>query len=287
MMVPGEGSGLLPAPFVFVEVQPLPVAQGTAAIVAVRTTDPVSLEGHLLGQDVRFIEDEGVYYGLVGVHVFTEPGLYELELTAVDAQGQATVVDTGVVVEAGSFGYERIDVPAGRTNLLDPAVIAAERERLNALRYTFTPERQWEIPLQRPCVGTISSYFGTHRAYGDGPYTSYHSGLDFRAPGGTPVYAPAAGTVVMAEALTVRGNVIVIDHGWGMLTGYWHLSASEVQVGQRVARGDMIGRVGNTGLSTGAHLHWEVWVGGISVDGRQWLEEFYPWPEPDWVAVGG
>ena len=287
LVVSNHEPGLLPRPFALVEVQPLPVAQGATTIIAVHTTEPVVLEGRLLGQEVRFAEEDGVYYGLVGVHVFTEPGLYELELTAVDTQGRATVVDTGVVIEVGRFGYERIDVPAGRTSLLDPAVIAAERERLDALRHTFTVERQWTTPFQRPCVGAISSYFGTHRAYGSGPYTSYHSGLDFRAPGGTPVYAPAAGTVVLAEELTVRGKVVFIDHGWGMLTGYWHLSTIEVQVGQQVAQGDLIGKVGNTGLSTGAHLHWEVWVGGISVDGRQWLEESYPWPESEWLAVGG
>ncbi len=287
LVIPNSEPGLLPEPFAFIEVQPLPVTQGTATIIAVHTTEPVVLEGRLFGQEVRFAEEGGVYYGLAGVHVFTEPGLYELELTAVDTQGQATVVDTGVVVEAGSFGYERIDVPAGRTSLLNPAIIAAERERLSALRHTFTAERQWTTPFQRPCVGAISSYYGAHRAYSDGPYTSYHSGVDFRAPGGTPVYAPAAGTVVLADALTVRGNVVLIDHGWGVLTGYWHLSTIEAQMGQRVARGEMVGKVGNTGLSTGAHLHWEVWVGGISVDGLQWLEEFYPLPEPEWLAVGG
>ena len=101
------------------------------------------------------------------------------------------------------------------------------------------------------------------------------------------MYAPAAGTIVLAEPLTVRGNVVFIDHGWGLLTGYWHLSTIETEVGQQVAPGDLIGRVGNTGLSTGAHMHWEMWVGGISVDGLQWLDEFYPWSESEWLAVGG
>ena len=279
LVIPGEGAGLLPQPFASVEVQPLPVSQGTAMVVAVRTMEPVTLEGRLFGQEVRFVEEGGVYYGLVGVHVFTEPGLYELELTAVDGKGRSTAITTGVVVEAGRFGYERVDLPASRTSLLDPAVIAAERERLDALRRTFTLERRWVGLFQRPCVGLISSYFGTHRAYNTGPYTSYHGGVDFRAPRGTPVYAPAGGIVVLAEPLAVRGNAIVIDHGWGVLTGYWHLSTIEVQVGQEVAQGDLIGRVGNTGLSTGAHLHWEMWVGGISVNGLQWLEEFYPWRE--------
>ncbi|MBE9507896.1 MAG: LysM peptidoglycan-binding domain-containing protein [Chloroflexi bacterium] len=287
LAIPGEGPGSLPAPFASVKVQPLPINQGMAMIIWVGATEPVTLEGRLFEQEVRFAEEGGAYYGLVGVGAFREPGLYELELTAVDGGGQSTAITTAIVVEAARFGYERIDLPEGRTHLLDPALIAAERERLDAIRYTFTSERRWEGAFQRPCAGTISAYFGAHRAYASGPYTSYHSGVDFRAPTGTPVYAPAAGTVVMAESLTVRGDVIFLDHGWGLLTGYWHLSAMEVQVGQQVAPGDLIGRVGNTGLSTGAHLHWETWVGGVSVDGLQWLEESYPWLEPGWLAVGG
>jgi murein DD-endopeptidase MepM/ murein hydrolase activator NlpD len=287
LRIPGAGPGLLPEPFAFAEVQPLPVTQGTTMVIAVRTTEPVTLEGRLFGQEVRFAEEGGIYYGLAGVHVFTEPGLYELELRTVDGRGRNTAITTGVIVESGRFGYERIDLPASTTSLLDPALVAAERERLDALRHRFTLERHWTTVLQRPCIGTISSYFGSHRAYSGGPYTSYHSGVDFRAPGGTPVHASAGGTVVLAEPLAMRGKAVVIDHGWGLLTGYWHLSSIEVQVGQQVAQGDLIGKVGNTGLSTGAHLHWEVWVGGTSVDGLQWLEEFYPWPEPEWLAIGG
>jgi murein DD-endopeptidase MepM/ murein hydrolase activator NlpD len=85
----------------------------------------------------------------------------------------------------------------------------------------------------------------------------------------------------------VRGNALVLDHGWGMLTGYWHLSTIEVHVGQRVSQGDLIARIGNTGLSTGAHLHWEMWVGGVNVDPLEWLEPFYPWADSPEASPGG
>lgn len=287
LVVPGEGPGLLPDPFALVEVQPLPVAQGTTMLITVHTTEPVTLEGKLLGQEVRFAEERDAHYGLVGVHVLTEPGLYELELRAVDARGRSTAMTTGVLVEAGRFSYERIDVPSSKTNLLDPAAYAGDRERFDAVRYLFTPGRLWTVPFQRPCGGTISAYFGSHRSYNGGPYTSYHSGVDFRAPAGTPVYASAGGTVVLAEPMALWGNAVVIDHGWGVLTGYGHLSKIEVEVGQQVAQGEVVARVGNTGLSTGAHLHWEMWVGGNSVNGLQWLEEPYPWSEVKHLSIGG
>ena len=84
------------------------------------------------------------------------------------------------------------------------------------------------------------------------------------------------GTVVLAEPLQVRGQVIILDHGWGVFTGFWHLSQIDVQVGQVVSRGEIIGLVGNTGLSTGAHLHWEMQVAGVPVDPLQWTRWEFP-----------
>jgi murein DD-endopeptidase MepM/ murein hydrolase activator NlpD len=278
LIVPGEGAGRLPAPFDAIHVQPLPVSQGESLLIAVRARQPVTLTGSLFERTIRFAEEAGIHYGLVGVHVFTGPGLYEMTLRASDGGGQVTEITTDVVVEADRFGYERIKTSP---SLLDPAIVAAERERLDALRPTFSPQRRWSEKLEPPSGGTISSYFGTHRAYNEGPYTSYHGGVDFRGAGGTPVRAPADGTVLLADQLTVRGNALVLDHGWGMMTGYWHLSSVEVGVGQRVEQGDLIARIGNTGLSTGSHLHWEMWVGGVNVNPLQWLEPFYHWPQDD------
>lgn len=274
LLIPGTGSSRLPAPVESVGVHPLPVSQGGTLVVDVRTSEPVTLTGRLFDRSVRFAEEEGVYYGLAGVHVFTEPGLYELTLVAIDGQARHLELTASVVVESGRFGYERIKASP---SLLDPAVVAAEQERLNALRSTFTGTREWSAELQPPGRGSISSYFGTHRAYNDGPYTSYHGGVDFRGPTGAPVYAPAAGTVVFADSLTVRGNALMLDHGWGVLTGYWHLSEIEVGVGEHVDQGDVIARIGNTGLSTGSHLHWEMWVDGVNVNPMEWLKPLFPW----------
>lgn len=278
LRIPGNGSSFLPEPFTSVDITPPPVAQGEAVAIAVQAKEPVALEGQLFERKVHFAEENGVYYGLVGVHVFAEPGLYELTLKAVNDEGQATELTADVKVQARRFDYEHIDVSGGRASLLDPDVIAADRERLDAVRQTFSQQRHWDGVFERPCAGHISSYFGTHRSYNGSPYTSFHSGTDFRAPTGTPVYAPAAGTVVMAEKLALWGNAVAIDHGWGVLTGFAHLSSIEVDVGQQVAPGELVGRVGNSGLSTGSHLHWEMWVGRTSVNALQWMEGFYSWP---------
>ena len=95
--------------------------------------------------------------------------------------------------------------------------------------------------------------------------------MDFGAPEGTPIHAPAAGEIVLAEELRIRGNATLIDHGYGVYTAYWHQSELSVSVGQKVQSGEVIGHVGDSGLSTGPHLHWEVWVNGVRVDPLEWL----------------
>ncbi|MCS7282658.1 MAG: LysM peptidoglycan-binding domain-containing protein [Anaerolineae bacterium] len=270
LLIPGARPSWMPAPFQQIDVHPLPISQGDTLVIAIRTDRPVTLQGTLFDRPVYFAEENGVYYALVGVHAFTDPGVYELTLTATDGNGATTAVGVEVLVTEGTYGHERIDVPPSRANLLDPQVIAAERERLRQVRSLFTPQRYWNGPFRLPVEAAISSVFGTRRSYNGGPYNSYHEGVDFDVGAGAAVYAPADGVVVLAEPLAVRGNAVVIDHGWGVLTGYWHLSRIEVTVGQQVRTGDIIGRVGNTGLSTGAHLHWDFWVGGINVNGLRW-----------------
>jgi murein DD-endopeptidase MepM/ murein hydrolase activator NlpD len=100
--------------------------------------------------------------------------------------------------------------------------------------------------------------------------------VDYGARQGALVLAPAAGRVVLADALDVRGNAVILDHGAGVHTGYWHLWKILVREGQSVTQGDVLGRVGTTGLSTGAHLHWEVRVGDVAVDPLQWTRELMP-----------
>ena len=157
-------------------------------------------------------------------------------------------------------------------------LVAAEREKLNATWSVFNPTRYWNglfrVPVDK--FIKITSPFGTRRSYDGGPFVSYHEGTDFSLGNGTPVYAPAAGVVMVAEPLIVRGNAVVIDHGWGVYSGYWHLSEFKVTPGQTVQQGDLLALSGNTGLSTGAHLHWDMRVLGVNVDPLQFTRQVFP-----------
>jgi murein DD-endopeptidase MepM/ murein hydrolase activator NlpD len=139
------------------------------------------------------------------------------------------------------------------------------------------PRPLWEGTFGLPIASNrVTSPFGTRRSYNNGPVGGFHTGTDFGAGNGTPIYAPAAGRVALAEELVVRGNSVLIDHGLGVFSGYWHQSDLAVQEGQTVQPGDPIGYVGDTGLVTGNHLHWEMRVGGIAVDPMQWTEMAVP-----------
>ena len=103
------------------------------------------------------------------------------------------------------------------------------------------------------------------------PTARYHEGVDFAAYGGTPVLAPAGGRVILAELLYVRGGAVIIDHGLGVYSGFYHMSDIFVSAASEVSAGTPLGAVGTTGLSTGNHLHWDLLVGGVWVDAMDWL----------------
>jgi murein DD-endopeptidase MepM/ murein hydrolase activator NlpD len=163
-------------------------------------------------------------------------------------------------------------VPAPLAQVATGPVATAEAARVAALTATVGGERLWSGGFQLPVPDSAprTTGFGDRRDYADG-YVGYHAGYDLAAAQGSPVLAAAAGVVVFAGALQQRGATLVVDHGWGVYTLYGHLSHLEVQQGQEVDRGQLIGQVGTTGLSTGPHLHWEVRLRGQPVDPGSWI----------------
>ncbi|GAG42208.1 unnamed protein product, partial [marine sediment metagenome] len=127
----------------------------------------------------------------------------------------------------------------------------------------------WQDILGYPVQSlTITSVYGTLRQYDTGP--GYHAGVDLDGETGDAVFAVADGRVVLAEPLQVRGGAVILDHGLGVYSCYFHLSDFAVREEERVSKGQVIGDMGSTGLSTGTHLHWEIRVGGIAVDPFEW-----------------
>jgi murein DD-endopeptidase MepM/ murein hydrolase activator NlpD len=279
VVVPGgdQPTRALPYPLREMRLHPLPSEQGRTLSVSVFTARPAALAGTLGEWPLHFntdADDAHAQHALLGIHRFAEPNLYRLTLSLTDADGASFGFSQLVPVRDGGYGADPpLNVDAAT---LDPAVVGPEMEQIEAVVAPFTPTRYWEGAFALPSVGLLRSVFGSLRAYNGGPYDSFHTGVDFSGAEDRPITAPAPGVVAFTGALFVRGNATLIDHGWGVYTGYWHQSSILVEVGQRVETGQVIGYQGATGRVTGPHLHWELWVGGFQVDPLQWTTTAFP-----------
>lgn len=276
------GPGALPGEVASVEVDALPLVQGKTAVIRVQGGEELELDGELIDHQLHFFEDQpGNYVALQGIHALLEPGFYPLTLRGTTPSGATFAFSQRVYVRAGDYGFETLVVPP---ETIDPAVTQPEDELWYSLPVEYTPERMWQGSLAKPVSSATgedcySSYFGNRRSYNGSPYNYFHTGLDFcynYTVEVNEIRAPADGVVVYTGELTVRGNATMIDHGWGVYTGYMHQTKILVEPGEHVEAGQVIGIVGETGRVSGPHLHLEVWVGGVQVDPLDWLENSYP-----------
>ncbi len=199
------------------------------------------------------------------------PGTRRLEVAAWDPAGNEARLAVEVRVQAGTFPVDYVPVAPELTPLLDPQVRAREEAYLAEVFRQVTWPPRWAGGFRRPVAGQVSSAFGARRGYAGGVLSAPHLGVDLAAPAGVPVVAAADGRVALAEGLRVRGNAVVIDHGLGVYTAYYHLGEIRVRPGQEVRAGETLGLVGSTGLATGPHLHWELRVFGVPADPLGWV----------------
>lgn len=260
----------LVAPFTAATWEPELPVQGDTVKLTVRVDGEIgTLAGSFGGAPFSFLGSGDTYTAYIGVPALAEPGYRQVQLTIDGVPVQMLAIP----VAAGDFATERLVFDEETTKLLDPAIVQNENNILARATAPFTSEVLWDGPFAMPLAGdpAVTSAFGTRRAYNDGEVTSYHGGTDFDVEEGTEVMAAAAGVVVLAERLDVRGNAVIVDHGVGVYTMYCHLSRIDAAVGDSVEPGDVVGLVGSTGLSTGPHLHWEMRVQGERVDAMRWL----------------
>jgi murein DD-endopeptidase MepM/ murein hydrolase activator NlpD len=288
LYAPGVDSGQpasgLPPAFREAEIRGLPLKQGGTAVVFVTADAGVTLGGLLIDHPLHFFPmADGVSVALQGVHALLEPGVYPLRLDATLADGSQQSYEQMLLIVSGNYPDDPLLYVDPST--IDPVVSEAEIARILAAVQTATPDRLWAGEFFTPAAlyadrTYFTSRFGSRRTYiGKGTdlrAEGFHTGLDFGGGTGLPITAPAAGRVVFTESLTVRGNATILDHGWGVYSGFWHQSEFKVQVGELVQQGQVIGLVGETGRATGAHLHWELWVNGIQVDPLDWLTQVFP-----------
>ncbi len=253
---------------------PTRIVQGRTATIRITSLSPIPPAGRFQNRDLFFLgegQDTLGYHfvALIPTGALDKPGDKSLTLRIGPVTWQVPIT-----ILAGVYETQHIVLPPSKGKLLAPDKLKAERERLYALWARISGPPRWSQPFRFPIAEGFprTSPYGTRRSYNGGPVASFHAGSDWGAPEGEPILAPAPGVVVLAENLFVRGDAVILDHGAGVYSNFWHMSRIDVHPGDVVQAGDTLGLVGNTGLSTGAHLHWEVRVNTVAVDPMQWTQ---------------
>ncbi|MCL4393847.1 MAG: peptidoglycan DD-metalloendopeptidase family protein [Chloroflexi bacterium] len=259
-------------------IDPSPVKQGETLQIRVARANLLNVAGKFGARTVSFTQAGGVFYALVGISRCATVGTVQLTITETDSSGKSATETATVKVIATDFPVDQITLSLDKLGILtDTALVNREAVQLAEIVDRFTPTRYWSGAFRQPVYGRITEYFGTRRSYNGGPVGACgHEGTDFGLPQGTPVYAPARGKVVFTGLTQVRGNMTVVDHGVGVYSAFFHQVEILVKVGQMVEPGQLIGKVGTTGLSTGPHLHWSMWADGEYVDPLEWTQRVLP-----------
>jgi murein DD-endopeptidase MepM/ murein hydrolase activator NlpD len=263
------------SPLSSLNVDQTPLRQGKTTELRATGMGSATLTGTLGSYSLHFFPaSDGSQVALQGIERMLEPGLLPLIVTLTNPDGTTFTIQHTLRLREQDYGT---DVPFQVADeYIDPAITTPEFNQIRDLTLPAPAERMWDkFVAPDPYPDLFTSTFGRLRSYNGSTYSYFHAGLDFVGSPADPAYAAANGTVVFAGELTVRGNAIVISHGWGVYSGYWHLSEIDVAVGDYVEAGRKIGMVGATGRVTGPHLHFEMMVGGVQVDPTEWLNNQY------------
>lgn len=251
-------------------VNPETPVNGSPLLFAVRPSDRLSsLKGRWRNRQVYFDFDDaaGTWYGLAGVGIDAPAGSHELVLSGTLPNGAVASSTHAVTIRKAAYRKIALRVPQRYTEP-DPETLERIRQDQMLKKEAFarfTGGRLWTGGFATPVDDVITGAFGTERVF-NRRRQSVHQGMDLRAAIGTPVAAMNSGEVVLAREMFYEGGFIVIDHGYGLMTLYMHLSELRVRHGDRVEKGRLIGLSGDTGRVTAPHLHVAVRWQGVYLD---------------------
>ena len=266
---------------------PFPFYAGKVSTIFISSKDEIKIENSkLLGSArpiVKFFEVKNadrnlkVYKSMFGIYVGSQDKKYQFisDITLKDKTILTVAIDIKLDFPPPPPKPKQIQgVTSAMKNIIsNPQKSKEERELLNGKIYiSYTPTNYADKVYIMPSQGRYSSGFGAFRGYTK-DYARYHQGFDIANTNGTPIMAANNGIVKVSRELFVRGNCVVIDHGEGVYSSYFHMSKLIAKEGQYVKKGDIIGLIGSTGMSTGPHCHWEMRAGNITFDPLSILEK--------------
>lgn len=222
----------------------------------------------VVGSDNSFQAYIGIEFGKD-----KDSALLNLNICNSADKNNCTIFSKSILITKTEYQSEILKVPprSVEPTKKDLVRIKKEQQKLNLVYSQSVSEILWDPPIQLPVNNDITSKYGTHRVY-NGQKSGIHYGTDFRAPTGTPIYAPLKGKVVLAQNLFFTGWTVILDHGYNFFTVYAHMSKLFVHTGNVVPKNTKLGLSGATGRASGPHLHWGVKFNGAKVDPMSVLE---------------
>ncbi|AZD10275.1 Peptidase, M23/M37 family [Pseudomonas chlororaphis] len=221
------------------------------------------------GKPLLVVKEQNNWLAIVGIPLTVKPGTQQIS-----AGGRSL----NFSVASKKYPEQHITLKNKRQVNPDPAdlkrIDAELAEQVRAYR-SFSPNTPSNLLLDKPVSGPLSSKFGVRRFF-NGEERNPHAGLDFAVPAGTPIKTPAAGKVILIGNYFFNGNTVFVDHGQGFISMFCHMSKIDVKVGQQLARGGVVGKVGSTGRATGPHMHWNVSLNDARVDPAIFIGAFQP-----------
>jgi hypothetical protein len=216
--------------------------------------------------------------GYLGISRYLNTGKHPITFRLYFSEGGYKDFHKTLYVEDGQFRKSIINLTPKKQKLAKRSTLGNESAQMAAEMTAYNPLPFFVSPFIRPARGRRSSPFGSYRNYLDNSTSSKHSGTDYANSTGSPIIAANTGKVVFSKTLKSHGNTIIINHGLGIYTLYNHLNSRAVTKGDWVKKGQFIGELGHTGISTGPHLHWGLSIFGTRVNPEEWLSNGFLYP---------
>lgn len=259
---------------VSISITPNPVSQGKTILVSVSGEGFASMKARFMGRQFDSIPCRGVWKILIPVPLNARSGKTPLHIYIADNGGKTRVHKKSVMVKKGVFKISRYYLKPTKKKLMRSDWVSEDWAPIEAQLIKKTPEKYWSGIFIKPTKGWITQLFGVITVVNN-KRTGQHKGMDIAVEPAlaynTSIEAANNGKVVFSRSTRVFGNTIVIDHGFGIFSLYFHLSKLLADEGSMANKGDVIGMMGNTGVSSGPHLHFAMSVHNVRVDPAQWL----------------
>ncbi len=251
------------------------LAPGDAAFVCVEPADEIasaSVTWCGMTVDLQPLADSNKLAAFISADLSARPGDTPATIRYTTRSGQTQSATVDIAIVSRDFPVQRLSLPESKVTL-SPENLKRHKKEKAAVSKAFSQaarRKLWKNGFHRPVPGPVSTPFGVRRILNGKPRNP-HSGVDFKSAAGDPVRALSAGSVILTGNHFFAGNSVYVDHGMGIVSMYFHLSEIAVTAGQSVASGEIIGRVGSTGRSTGPHLHFGIRIHNRKADPLSFL----------------